>query len=87
MIKPAKKKKQDPVKDRLDVQLESDEAVVSLSRWNEGIGWSTQKTMRLDAEQLEDLHRLITAARCRLRQKSEDSRDEGLDNVIRFPTD
>ena len=85
MIKPAEKQTQVPVKDRVDVQLEAAEAVVSLSRWTEGIGWSTQKTMRLDVEQLEDLHRLITAARCRLREDQDDPQDKGLDNVIRFP--
>jgi hypothetical protein len=50
---------------RIDLAIESDETVIQLSIWTEGLGWCTQKTMRLDAGLLDELHRVVTAARIR----------------------
>jgi hypothetical protein len=37
--------------------------------WTEGLGWCCQKTIRVDGEQLEDLHRAVTVARHRFRRR------------------
>ncbi|MBC7930292.1 MAG: hypothetical protein H7Z38_06945 [Rubrivivax sp.] len=44
-----------------------------LSTWAEGLGWCTQKTIRLEAEQLDELHRATTVARHRLAHRRVDS--------------
>ena len=71
---------------RLDLAVENDEAVIKLSDWVEGLGWSTQKTMRLDLEMLDEMHRLIAAARTRLRSSRAETGD-GVEtsNVLQFP--
>jgi hypothetical protein len=66
---------------KLDISVIDDEAVVSLSTWTDGLGWCTQKTMSLDAEMLDELHRVIAAARIRLKSES----CEGSSKVIEFP--
>jgi len=43
------------------------------STWAEGLGWCTQKTIRLEAQQLDDLHRVTTVARHRLARRRADS--------------
>jgi hypothetical protein len=44
------------------------------STWTDGLGWCPQKTISLDASQLDDLHHAITVARHRLnRQRSEEN--------------
>ena len=35
------------------------------STWTEGLGWCCQKTIRLEADQLDELHRALTVARHR----------------------
>ena len=55
--------------------------------WTEGLGWCCQKTIRLDAEQLEDLHRAVTVARHRLARTDADAgRDNKPAQVIKFPS-
>lgn len=55
--------------------------------WTEGLGWCCQKTIRLDAEQLEDLHRAVTVARHRLARAGADAgRDSKPAQVINFPS-
>ncbi|HEX8424633.1 MAG TPA: hypothetical protein VF634_14595, partial [Pyrinomonadaceae bacterium] len=57
-----------------------------LSTWTEGLGWCCQKTIRLDGEQLDDLHHAISVARHRLnRQRVEDGRFRPSAQVIQLP--
>jgi hypothetical protein len=35
------------------------------STWTEGLGWCCQKTIRLETDQLDELHRALTVARHR----------------------
>lgn len=37
-----------------------------LSTWTDGLGWCAQKTIELDAGQLDELHLAVTVARRRL---------------------
>ena len=79
---------------KLEVSLQDDQAVIKLSTWTEDLGWCGQKTLSLDAEMLDDLHSVITAARLKLnRQKAEKRADEETENsaendsakILRFP--
>lgn len=71
---------------KVDVSVENGEAVLRLSTWTESLGWNCQKTMRLDAEMLDDLHRALMAARYRLTaQKAEDGEEISNNNIIQFP--
>lgn len=71
---------------KVDVSLEGDQAVLKLSTWTEGLGWLGQKTMSLDAEMLDELHRVISAARIRLnRQKSEEEETKEPAKILAFP--
>lgn len=57
-----------------------------LSTWTEGLGWCCQKTIRLDGEQLDDLHHAISVARHRLnRQRVEDGQFRPSAQVIQLP--
>jgi len=57
-----------------------------LSTWTEGLGWCSQKTIRLDGEQLDDLHHAITVARHRLnRQRVKDGQFRPAAQVIQLP--
>lgn len=69
----------------MEVSLEGNEAVLKLSTWTENLGWNCQKTMRLDAEMLEDLHRTISAARYKLNQRKSECGASAAGNVIDFP--
>ena len=58
-----------------------------LSTWTDGLGWCCQKTIRLDGEQLDDLHHAISVARHRLnRQRVEDGQFRPAAQVIQLPT-
>jgi hypothetical protein len=72
---------------KVEVSLKDDQAVIKLSTWTEDLGWCGQKTMLLDAEMLDELHRVITAARLKLkRQKAEDREEfEPSAKVLQFP--
>ena len=37
--------------------------------WTDGLGWCCQKTIRVEDEQLDELHRAITVARHRARRR------------------
>jgi hypothetical protein len=57
-----------------------------LSTWTEGLGWCCQKTIRLDGEQLDDLHHAISVARHRLnRQRAENGQFRPSAQVIQLP--
>lgn len=71
---------------KVEVSLQEDQAVIKLSTWTDDLGWCGQKTMSLDAEMLDELHRVISAARIRLnRQKSENGNETEPARVLEFP--
>jgi hypothetical protein len=71
---------------KIDVSIENGEAVLRLSTWTEGLGWNCQKTLRVEAGMLDDLHRALMAARYRLNsQKAENGEPTEKNNVIEFP--
>lgn len=39
------------------------------STWVEGLGWCAQKTIRVETDQLDELHRALTVARHRVRRQ------------------
>lgn len=43
------------------------------STWTEGLGWCCQKTIRLEEDQLDDLHRALMVARHRRNRRRADS--------------
>jgi hypothetical protein len=73
---------------KVDVTLSDDQAVIRLSTWTDDLGWCGQKTLSLDVDMLDDLHRVITAARLKLnRQKAETRGDEKTGaSVLQFPS-
>jgi hypothetical protein len=74
---------------QVEVVLEegSGSVALRLSTWAEGLGWCTQKTIRLDAEQLDDLHHAISVARHRLnRRRVDDGQFRPAAQVIQLPT-
>ena len=55
--------------------------------WTEGLGWCCQKTIRVEAEQLDDVHRAITAARYRVQRHRADAGEVSQSaQVIQFPS-
>jgi hypothetical protein len=70
---------------KIDVSIEGGEAVLKLSTWTENLGWTCQKTMRLEAEMLDDLHRAISAARYRLNSQKAETGETVKSNVLEFP--
>ena len=41
--------------------------------WTDGLGWCCQKTIRVEEDQLDELHRALTVARHRARRKAADA--------------
>jgi hypothetical protein len=81
-----------PCEDRqIEVSIESgsrgEEVVLRYSTWTDGLGWCSQKTIRLDSEHLDDLHRALTVARHRLnRHRAEAGQTVETGKVIQLPT-
>ena len=76
---------------RIEVVIEqqngADCVALRYSTWTDGLGWCGQKTIRLDGEQLDDLHRALTVARQRInRQRAETGVPALPAQVIKFPT-
>jgi hypothetical protein len=72
---------------KVDVSLQDDQAVIRLSTWTEDLGWCGQKTLSLDADMLDDLHRVITAARLKLNRQRNETDDAVSDTkVLQFPS-
>lgn len=73
---------------KVEVIIEDvDRVALRYLTWTEGLGWCCQKTFRVDAEQLDDLHRALTVARHQLnRRRTEDGLNSGPAQVIQFPT-
>jgi len=58
-----------------------------LSTWTDGLGWCAQKTIELQADQLDELHLAVTVARRRLAAKrAEADQPIAPAKVIRLPT-
>ncbi len=71
---------------KIEVSLENDQAFIKLSTWVEDLGWCGQKTLQIDTEMLDDLHRSIAAARYKVnKQKSPETGKTDGGNVIEFP--
>jgi hypothetical protein len=75
---------------KVEVSLQEDQAIIKLSTWTDDLGWCGQKTLSLDAEMLDDLHRVISAARVKLnRQKAENLTENTAENdsarILQFP--
>jgi hypothetical protein len=81
-----------PCEDRkVEVSIESgangEEVVLRYSTWTDGLGWCGQKTIRLDGEHLDDLHRALTVARHRLnRHRAEAGQIRESAKIIQLPT-
>lgn len=58
---------------RVDLSIDNGEARLQLSTWTDGLGWCTQKTMLLDADLLDEVHRVITAARLKIKRNAADT--------------
>lgn len=78
--------------ERIEVVIENhagagERVVLRHSTWTDGLGWCSQKTIRLDSDQIDDLHRALTVARHRInRQRAEDGQFKQAAQVIQLPT-
>ncbi len=71
---------------KLEVSLFDNQAIIKLSTWTEDLGWCCQKTLSLDDEMLDDLHRVIASARYKLNgKKAEVENVVKVTNVLEFP--
>ena len=70
---------------KIEVSLDGSDAVLQLLTWTDGLGWCCQKTMRLEAEMLDDLHRVITAARYKINQQKADKSEFSSSKILEFP--
>lgn len=75
---------------RVEVILETHEGeervALRYSTWVEGLGWCTQKSFSVDAAQLEDLQRSLTAARHRIaRRRAAAGEAHKPAQVLQFP--
>ena len=65
---------------------EGERVALRYSTWTEGLGWCCQKTIRLEADQLDDLHRALTVARHRRnRRRAESGEAHTPAQVIQLP--
>ncbi|HWS98890.1 MAG TPA: hypothetical protein VN256_01365 [Pyrinomonadaceae bacterium] len=76
---------------KVEVSIESgadgEQVVLRYLTWTEGLGWCGQKTIRLDGEHVDDLHRALTVARHRIgRRRAETGQVSEPAKVIQFPT-
>ncbi len=64
----------------------ADCVALRLSTWTDGLGWCAQKTIELEAGQLDELHLAVTVARRRLAAKrAETDQPTAPAKVIRLP--
>lgn len=76
---------------KIEVMVENRDGVdcVALKylTWTEGLGWCCQKTIRVESEQLDDLHRAITVARHRVKRRRAEAGDVSQPaRVIQLPS-
>ncbi len=71
---------------KLEVSLNGTQAEIKLSTWTDNLGWCCQKTLSLDTEMLDELHRVLAAARYKLNsQKTEMDEKQKSSNILQFP--
>ena len=77
---------------KVEVSIEfgknGEEVVLRYLTWTEGLGWCGQKTIRLDGEHLDDLHRALMVARHRLQRHRAEAGGQTRESakVIQLPT-
>ena len=71
---------------KIEVSLTDNQAVIKLSTWTEDLGWCCQKTLSVDAEMLDDLHRVIASARYKLNNRNADAAEKQSTNILAFPS-
>jgi|GEM_PF-729969 len=55
--------------------------------WTDGLGWCCQKTINVEADQLDELHRALTVARHRVsRRRADSGQPAQTAQVIRLPS-
>ena len=77
--------------EKIEVIIEShgdaERVALRYSTWTEGIGWCGQKTIKLNGEHLDDLHRALTVARHRINRRRAEAGDyQATSQVIQLPT-
>lgn len=71
---------------KLEVSLNDDQAIIKLSTWTEDLGWCCQKTLALDAKMLDELHRVVAAARYKLKSCNAEALEISQPtNILKFP--
>jgi hypothetical protein len=71
----------------IEARGETEQVVLRYSTWTEGLGWCCQKTIRLDNDQLDDIHRALMLARQRIkRRQAEAGQVQESARVIQLPT-
>lgn len=71
---------------KVEVSLEDENAVIKLSTWVEDLGWCGQKTLKIEADMLDDLHRAIASARYKVnKQRVTNGEESTSSRVIEFP--
>lgn len=68
---------------KVSVSILGESVEIKFSTWVDGLGWCDQKTLRLPATMLGDIHHLIAAARIAMNRES--SEETGSSKVINFP--
>lgn len=71
---------------KIDVSVSNDTAIIKLSTFTDGLGWTCQKTLCLDSALLDDLHRAISAARYRINSHKTENNIVSSSNIIEFPS-
>ena len=71
---------------RIDLSFEGSTTSIKISSWVDGLGWCGEKTLTVEPEMLDVLHKLIGAARIKLRHQREIEGGTGADSkVLDFP--
>jgi len=74
------------VEKKIVISLREEQAVLMLSTWEGELGWCGQKTLELDVEMLDELHRVIAAARLKLKKdKIKGEEQIAVTKVLQFP--
>lgn len=74
---------------KIEVTLKEGEAVIRLSEWVEDLGWCGQKTLAVDEQMLDELHRVIAAARVRMKSRRSEAaeiEDNTSGRILNFPS-
>jgi predicted DCC family thiol-disulfide oxidoreductase YuxK len=71
---------------KIEVSLTDNQAVIKLSTWTEDLGWCCQKTLSVDVEMLDDLHRVIASARYKINDRNTDVAEKQSSNILAFPS-